>query len=140
MQTLFFFFLGFLLILCTPVEGQEVTINGLPAAGVQSNFAITSDIIEYRQGDDAIVHVTIGKRHYGLSLVSSAPISVFDAQFPTANAEPRRFMVEVEDGRKFDRCVVTGLKSSGEEPSRNLTYSLMCEDVSTPPIPCENCN
>lgn len=140
MQGFALFCLVLLLTLCSRVEAQEVTINGLHAEGVQSNLAITTDIIEYRQGDDPAVHITTGKKHYGLSLVSPMPIPMFDTQFPVSSAELLRFTIQVEDGRKFSRCVVTGLKSSGTDPSHQLTYSFVCEDVSTPPMPCTNCN
>jgi hypothetical protein len=96
-------------------------------------------VIEFRQDNDALVHLTAGKKHYGLSIISPRPIPTFDAELPASNPRPHSFTVIIEDGREFSRCLVTGLKSSGSDPSHNLSYVLACEDVNTPPMPCSSC-
>ena len=64
---------------------------------------------------------------------------MFDVEFPPAHAAPHHFDVKTEDGREFSRCLVTGLKSSGADPSHHLVYALTCEDVSPPPSMCATC-
>jgi len=136
---------GLFLFLCVffsclaSVEGQEIKVDGSVIDHARSNLNIVIDVIEFRQGDDGLVHLTAGKKHYGLAIVSPRPLPMFDAELPAANPQPHSFTVIIEDGREFSRCLVTGLKSSGADPTHNLSYSLACENVSTPPLPCFSC-
>ena len=126
-------------VFCPHVGAQEVTVNGIVLQDAQTNLNITIDVIEFREGSDPVVHLTTGKKHYGVSIVSPTPIRMFDVEFPLAHATPQHFSVKIEDGREFSRCLVTGLKSSGADPSHHLIYALACEDVSQPPSICATC-
>ena len=117
---------------CAQVNAQEVTVNGIELPNVQANPNITIDVLEFREGPDPVVHLTAGKKHYGVSILSPTPIRMFDGEFPLTHTTPHHFDVKIEDGREFRRCLVTGLKSSGADPSRHLVYALTCEDVSHP--------
>jgi len=139
MQGFLFLAAWFSLVLFAPAEAQEIKVNGIRIDGARSNLNITIDVIEFRQGDDPIAHLTTGKKHYGLSVISSRPVPMFDAELLTSNSEPHQFTVVVEDGREFNRCLVAGLKSAGSDPSHNLAYLLACESVSMPPLPCSSC-
>jgi len=133
------FLVFFVSALFTRVEAQDILVNGIGLTGTHSNLNITIDLIEFRQGDDSVVRLTTGRKHYGLSLLSRAPIPMFDAELPLSNAHPNQFTVAVEDAREFRRCLVKGLSSSGSDSSYRLAYSLACEDVSPPPEPCSPC-
>ena len=126
-------------LLAAPVAAQEIRVEGALIEHARSNLNIVLDVIEFRQGDDALVHLMTGKKHYGLTIVSAQPIPPFDAELPASTPPPRSFTVKVEDGREFRGCLVTGLKSSGPDPSHNLAYALACENVTTPPLPCTQC-
>jgi hypothetical protein len=128
------FSLVVLLLLSTRIEAQVVQVDGVPLEGTQSNLNLTVDIIEFRQGEEPVVHLTTGKRHYGLALVSQSPIAMFDAEFSSVTGPPRQFTVRVEDGRESSGCLVSGLKSSGEDPAHHLIYALACESVNRPPV------
>jgi hypothetical protein len=130
-----FFLLFFLLACWTRVEAQEVIVNGISLQNVYSNLQITIDIIEFRQDEELVVHLTTGKKHYELALISPAPIPVFDAELPLASPHPSQFTVTVEDTREFRGCLVKGLSSSGVPSSRQFSYSLACEDLSRLSLP-----
>jgi hypothetical protein len=134
-----FFFLWSALVTC--VEAQEVTVNGISLENVHSALKITIDIIEFRQGDEPVVHLTTGRRHYELSLLSPGPIPLFDAELPLSRPFPTLFTVAVEDGREFRGCLIKGLSSSASaEASGAHVYTFACEDVGEPPVPCAMCN
>ena len=128
-----------LLLLGIRVEAQTVQVDGVSLDGTQSNLNVTVDIIEYRQGEDPVVHLTPGKHHYGVAIVSQSPIAMFDAELSPPTATQHQFTVTVEDGREFSRCLVAGLKSAGSDPSHQLSYSLVCETVTPPPTLCRSC-
>jgi hypothetical protein len=129
-------FLLLVLLTCwTHVEAQEVIVNGVGLQHVYSNLKITIDIIEFRQDEEPIVHLTTGKKHYELALVSPAPIPVFDAELPLASPQPSQFTVTVEDTREFQGCLVKGLSSFGEPSRRQFSYALACEDLSRLSLP-----
>jgi hypothetical protein len=117
------------------VEAQEVIVNGIRLPHVYSNLKIAIDIIEFRQDAEPVVHLTTGKKHYELALVSPAPIPVFDAELPLATDPPSPFTVTVEDTREFRGCLVKGLSSCGEPASRQFSYALACEDLSRLALP-----
>jgi len=125
------------LVLDSETRAQGVVINGLVAHGARANLNITVDLIEYRQGDDAMVHLTTGKKHYGLAVVSPRPLPQFDPELLlSTTAQP--FTVSVEDGREFTGCLVTGLKTVGPDTAPRLSYALACESMSLPPLKCTN--
>jgi hypothetical protein len=127
--------LFFLLACWTRAEAQEVIVNGISLPNVYSNLQITIDIIEFRQDEEPVVHLTTGKKHYELTLVSPMPIPVFDAELPLASSPPSPFTVTVEDTREFRGCLVKGLSSSGAPASRQFSYALACEDLSRLSLP-----
>jgi hypothetical protein len=119
-----------------PAAAQEVTINGLVAPGVSATLNITVDVIEYRHGNDAWAHLTTGKKHYGLAVVSRAPLPQLDAELLLPPMADHDFTVSIEDGRTFTGCLVTGLKSVGPDTAPRLSYALTCESMSLPPLQC----
>jgi hypothetical protein len=129
------------LTLGSETAAQEVTINGLVARGASTTLNITVDVIEYRQGteaNDARVHLTTGKRHFGLAVVSPIPLPQLDTELLLPPMAEHPFSVSSEDGREFTGCLVTGLKSGGAETALRFSYALACESMSLPPLQCTN--
>lgn len=138
MRRVLFLCLCLLLSCYSLVAAEDVVVNGITLTNAHADINITIDVIEFRQGADPVVHLTTGRKHYGLSLTSPVPVPMFEAELPFSNSTPNQFSVSVEDGREFSRCLVTGLVSSGSATDRRLVYMLRCEDVSLPPATCGN--
>src|SRR5262245_51530686 len=111
-------------VFCVQVGAQVVVVNGIELPDAQTNLSLTIEVLEVREGTGPDLHLTTGKKHYGVSIVSSTPIRMFDVEFPLEHATPHHFRVKVEDEREFNRCLVTGVKSSGTDPSHHLVYAL----------------
>ena len=120
------------------VAAEEVVVNGITLTNTHADINMTIDVIEFRQGNAPVAHLTTGRKHYGFSLISFVPVPMFEAELPLSSATTSQFSVSVEDGREFSRCLVTGLVSSGSGTDRRLIYTLRCEDVSLPPATCGN--
>src|SRR5215813_12176470 len=98
MRRLLFFFCCFSFASLVSAEAQEIKVDGSIIERARSNLNIVIDAIEFRQGDDVLVHLTAGKKHYGLSIISPRPIPTFDAELPATNPGPHFFTVTIEDG------------------------------------------
>jgi hypothetical protein len=109
----------------------DVAINGSVVPKATSAVEFTQDLIDFREGGDPNPQVLPGAKHYGVCVVTPAPIAVLDAELPRADGATR-MTVQIEDGRTFVRCLVASLKTEGAAAKRRLTYCLRCEDVTTP--------
>ena len=134
-----FIMLWGVLTLGAETAAQEITINGIVARGASTTLNITVDVIEYRQGPEepeTRVHLTTGKRHFGLVVVSPVPLPQFDAELLLPPMAEHPWSVSSEDGREFTGCVVTGLKTMSSDTAPRLSYALTCESMSLPPLQC----
>lgn len=124
------------LVALTGVAGSaraadDVSVNGVVIPRASSTVEITQDLVEFREGGDPNPQVLPGAKRYGVCLATSAPVAVLDAELPRADSATR-FIVQIEDGRTFGRCLVASLKTEGSGGKRRLNYCLRCEDVTTP--------
>ncbi len=129
------------LTLGAEATAQEITINGIVARGASTILNVTVDVIEYRQGpeaEDTPVHLTTGKRHFGLAVISPLPLLQFDAEFLLPPMAEHPFTVSSEEGREFTGCVVTGLKTIGPDTAPRFSYALTCERMGLPLLQCAN--
>ena len=109
-----------------------VTVNGTAVPHATSTISTTVDITEFREGGgDRCGRLLSGCKHYAVCVVSPAPVPMLDAVLPQSAAAPS-FSVEVEDGREFSQCLLSGLTTTNNgRPT--FTYCFKCEDVSAPP-------
>lgn len=128
----------------TPANAADVTVNNVAVPQATSTINNLIDITQFRSGADASSCPTLlsGCKHYGVCVLSPAPVGVLDAVFPQS-ATPPQFTVGVEDGRQFLQCLLNTLNAaSGPNGTRTYAYCFECEDVTTPACPqgTSNCN
>lgn len=110
---------------------DDVSINGVVVPKATSTMDETQDVTEFRAGGDPAILLLPGAKRYGVCVVATAPVAVLDAELPLADT-PDRFIVKVEDGREFSRCLLASLKADGSGNKRRLTYCLRCENITAP--------
>jgi hypothetical protein len=128
----------------TRTNAADVTVNNTAVPQAISTINNLIDITEFRSGGDASACPILlsGCKHYGVCILSPAPVGVLDAVFPQS-VTPPQFTVGVEDGRQFLQCLLNTLNvGPGTNGNRTYTYCFECENVTTPPCPqgTSNCN
>ena len=120
-----------LLVLDRRAAVADVSVNGAVMPKASSTVDITQSLIEFREGGETSPQVLPGAKRYGVCVTTPSPVAALDAELPRADGATR-FIVQIEDGRSFERCLVASLKTEGSAGKRRLTYCLRCEDVTVP--------
>lgn len=109
-----------------------VSVNGTAIPKAVSSIDESQDVTEFRAGTESSIQLVPGLKRYGVCIAAQGPIAILDAEFPLS-ASASRFTVQVEDGRRFVRCLAASLGGEGKGKKRRLTYCLRCEDVQPSP-------
>ena len=118
------------LALAGSAGAAEVTLDGTVIPDASATMSIDVPITEYRDGAEQCPRFLPGCPQLEVCIAAPARVAPLDAQL--AGATPARFVVGVEDGRSFGRCVPASLHTKGGKHRKHYEYCLRCESLTGP--------